>query len=316
MTRDKTLEGKTMLASDVDLKIRNNMFSDSIQQFLPVSFSDGKLTSYNGQIQILPMEQYRDRNLNCNPKVMEFTQQGPRIINKVITNADFFMLRFMQINEQCNMSLDNDYKNAAHIGKVHNLTGAWDSTSVQDNGPWKYLSTKQNLFLNHQDSFYMHVYDPKNIFAFTIKVCITNSHNYIILPVAYFQHPLYVGLLELYLPPDPSCYTLLGGHHLENPDCSVCITNDFTFYMNNIKNPDMLFLLNVGGDAWIDKLNFDFLKNRKVFCHAWGNDKISINSALMTTANLKSIGIKPDFHITSIITGANQYLESNNTRRR
>lgn len=325
LERDHEFERQAMQCSEVELVIRNAAHSGKLRKKLKVSFNaENNPVFCNGQVLVKPADHFISMpslvemrpfypQPECEPTILH---HGQRILNgDMRLRAKFIFLRLSYIDELANSVISpleencswvqKDIDQGAYLGEAWGITGDWNATTAPKHGEWAYLPRREHN-IPELSSGYIRVRNAKNVISYSLQIFLLAGNKYAVLPVSYYQNTRYKQPLKLFIFPPVRKYTLLNAHRLrEYPNATVYLVNDIIAALASPPSNESIYLANVGGDAWIDNLDIEPLRNRKVVCPALkkANEtptRKSLQSALNLANCLSTIGVSPEFSLLNI----------------
>ena len=316
--RDHQFERDAVQDSCLDLAIRNSWHDAKIRGFMPAAFADdGNPVLCNHQLRVYLRRPYSLLAIpdmswpfpiqrECQPVVELYHDTHPAVVNAdPRMNAAFPMLRLAQLGQRLSApppppatlasSWDAMDRLTGHdLGACLGLTGGWGAVAPAD-GPWTLMPS----CLLNQNPGDIPVRDALGDFRYLLHVFQDGVGVYAILPLSFRQHPDYPAPLKLFIPPRPP-YTFMGCQRLrEFPNATVILTDDVWFALTAAPTPEQLVLGNPGGDAWVENLDVEPLRGRRVVCHAAMEgqspeaQRKAGQSLMLLVGKLASLGITP-----------------------
>lgn len=258
----------------------------------------------HGLTSIMSWSHFANSKQVCEPLLVAFNGGIEYIINSAPgVYSKFPMVRATRLGQLKNPEpffSDMDIGQAKHLSKHLNVRCGWGC-------PWlnKEESIWRSVVAAENESFYS-VYDFDGILSCQF-IIIQGFNEYIILPITIFHSNNYQHNLVAHTPPAPP-YAFFNEHALKKyPHVHVFITDDIALAFANPPSLGGLYLVNIGGNAWIDGLNFSLFRGRKVTCVA-NNIALPDYGIIRMIELLKAQGITPSIEQNPrLATGENNY---------
>lgn len=317
------LSEQIICCSLIDIILRNSAYSpDMFRQYISCCYDKWPVLA-NGQImlrndmphcdslcsEIAPVG-YWDDFVNakqiCEPLIFKYNKG----LNKAVNNDPGFAARFpllrlshypFNYDDILSCLSSADMIQAQTIATQHNIKYGWQHPwQKQEHAHWQPASIKEKASV-------INVYNYENILSFQF-IIVQRLFDYIALPVTFFQNPDYEQELAVFIPRTPVFYN--EQYLAYYPDACVWITDNVATALANSPNLDNIVLANLGGDAWIDGLDFSLLQGRRVKCLDDGS-KQTMSSILRIASKLQPFGVEPEIEIynpsSEIIQGQVNY---------
>ena len=222
----------------------------------------------------------------CESKFIAFNNGIDKMINLF---AKFPMLRgtrlpFLNAIEAffSNMDIEQAKTLAKHLSINYGWEHPWNKGNE---GFWTFVTPCVN------PSFYS-VYDYDGVLTFQF-IIIQLYGRYAVLPITMLRNNNYQHSILAHVPPAPP-YSFFNEHALRQyPFAPVFLTDDIALAFENPPSSERIILVNIGGDAWIDDLNFSLLRMRREVTCVANNIDFPEYGIIRMIELLKAQGITP-----------------------
>lgn len=289
--RDFAMEKQVIRASRIEKQLRDHSFSGAIQVTCSGSWNGQIFFSSNGTFSILPtvplpyqfipagceMAPF-DRQPYSEPLIQWLSPdpsgmlQPQGLLNgSLVYSTPFIYLRLSYLSSWFGMLppawpessfSEEDQKAAVYFGEHLQLDGEW-YTDIQSKGAFRRAFMDYNGFFDGLATT-IPVKSTENTLLFNLELLPYNG-KYLLLPVAFFQYPVFRWPLRLYIPSSGKL-PLLGLEKLAlYPQLPVILSEEVALPCILFKEKiNSIFLSTIGDENALDHTDFTPLRGRKV----------------------------------------------------